>query len=259
MNVTAAQNPYAYLDRDIHDGSQWPQQKSTAPATRSADDAIAAGNASTDSNGMFGADGFGFDDFLDIINPLQHIPVISTLYREFTGDEIESGARMIGGGIFGGGLGLVAAVANSAIEAETGKDIGGHVMALISPLTGGVEEGDVAIGEAVTISWNSDRMPLNNLAEGTPVATMTLPGTEKVIDDATLLQLAAHTSPANLHGLKLKPGYEPHLAIPAAAPSGLDKATAAYAKTAALQTAVPAIATYTVMDDFAYLDNNNLR
>ncbi len=31
---------------------------------------------------------FSFDDFLDIINPLQHLPVISTIYRAITHDTI---------------------------------------------------------------------------------------------------------------------------------------------------------------------------
>ena len=39
---------------------------------------------------LFGEDGFTFADFLDIINPLQHIPVLSTLYRHLTGDTIDA-------------------------------------------------------------------------------------------------------------------------------------------------------------------------
>ncbi len=35
---------------------------------------------------------FTFDDFIDIINPLQHIPILSTVYREMTGDEIQQRA-----------------------------------------------------------------------------------------------------------------------------------------------------------------------
>ncbi|MGB6086494.1 MAG: hypothetical protein WBF74_07845, partial [Parvibaculum sp.] len=31
---------------------------------------------------------FGFSDFLDVINPLQHIPIVSSIYRELTGDEL---------------------------------------------------------------------------------------------------------------------------------------------------------------------------
>ena len=47
---------------------------------------------------FFGEDGFNFFDLLDIINPLQHIPILSGLYRKITGDEISPGARMMGGG-----------------------------------------------------------------------------------------------------------------------------------------------------------------
>ena len=81
---------------------------------------------------MFGADGLTFDDVLDVINPLHHIPVVSTIYRELSGDRIAAGPRIAGGGLFGGIFGLFAAVASVAIEHETGNDIGGHVMALLN-------------------------------------------------------------------------------------------------------------------------------
>lgn len=80
---------------------------------------------------FFGKDGFNFFDFLDIINPLQHIPILSGLYRKITGDEISPGARMIGGGLFGGGIGFAAAVANVAVEDASGTDIGGHVFQVV--------------------------------------------------------------------------------------------------------------------------------
>ncbi len=71
---------------------------------------------------------FGFFDFLDVINPLQHIPVISTLYREITGDEIQPAARVAGGMIFGGPTGFITAIANSVSEETTGKDIGENIL-----------------------------------------------------------------------------------------------------------------------------------
>lgn len=85
--------------------------------------------------------GFSFSDLLDIVNPLQHIPVVSTLYRAVTGDEIKAPARLLGGGLFGFGLfgglaGLAGAAANSLLAGATGKDAGGHVLAL---LRGGTE------------------------------------------------------------------------------------------------------------------------
>ncbi len=74
-------------------------------------------NQSADSGG-------GFLDLLDFINPLQHIPVVSTIYRAATGDEISAAARIVGGGIFGGIPGLVTSAANAALDAATGKDAG---------------------------------------------------------------------------------------------------------------------------------------
>lgn len=82
-------------------------------------------------------DGFDFWDFLDIINPLQHIPVVSSIYRAVTGDEIGPAARLIGGGLYGLGLlgggwiGLASTAINTAVEEATGDDIPGHLLAMV--------------------------------------------------------------------------------------------------------------------------------
>ncbi|MBL4739342.1 MAG: hypothetical protein JKY12_00005, partial [Sneathiella sp.] len=111
-------NQYAYLD-EAYPGAN--DAFRYMPKTENTD---TTNVATGDDVGLFGEDGFGFDDFLDIINPLQHLPIISTLYRELTGDTISAGSRMIGGGVFGGGIGLAASAVNAAIQSETGKDIG---------------------------------------------------------------------------------------------------------------------------------------
>jgi len=80
---------------------------------------------------MFGDDGFTFGDFLDIINPLQHIPIVSTIYRAVTGDKIDPGARLAGGGLFGGPIGLVASMISGMVEEATGKDPGEHALAAL--------------------------------------------------------------------------------------------------------------------------------
>lgn len=66
---------------------------------------------------------FGFGDLLDIINPLQHIPLINTLYRNITGDEIRASSRVLGGMVFGGFAGAAGSLANVILEEETGKDV----------------------------------------------------------------------------------------------------------------------------------------
>jgi hypothetical protein len=52
---------------------------------------------SEESRALFlGPDGeFGWDDFLDLINPLQHIPFVNMAYRAITGDQIYGAARMV--------------------------------------------------------------------------------------------------------------------------------------------------------------------
>ncbi len=83
---------------------------------------------------LWGGDGFGADDFFDLINPLQHIPVVSSIYRAMTGDEINAGARLIGGGILGGIPGLVGSAANIVLEEATGADAGETVMSALKDI-----------------------------------------------------------------------------------------------------------------------------
>lgn len=73
-----------------------------------------------------------FSTLLDIINPLQHIPLVSTLYRELTGDEINPAARLVGGAVFGGPIGFASASANVLLEQASGEDVMGHALALFS-------------------------------------------------------------------------------------------------------------------------------
>jgi hypothetical protein len=71
-------------------------------------------------------------DFVDIINPLQHLPIVSSIYRHVTGDEIKPPARIMGGGIYGGPIGMASAMANAVVEDQTGKDIGDNFVASIA-------------------------------------------------------------------------------------------------------------------------------
>ncbi len=65
--------------------------------------------------------GSGFAAFLDVINPLQHIPVVSTLYRELTGDTISPAARIAGGALYGGPIGAGIAIVGAIAEQVTGE------------------------------------------------------------------------------------------------------------------------------------------
>lgn len=101
-------------------------------------DALAAPDkaAGKDERGFFdrlwGKDGFSFGALLDIVNPLQHIPIVGTVYRAMTGDSIGPASRIAGGTLFGGVIGLIASSIDSLVEEETGRDFGQHILAMKS-------------------------------------------------------------------------------------------------------------------------------
>ncbi len=86
---------------------------------------------------MFGDDGISFFDLLDIINPLQHIPIISTVYRNLTGDEIDPASKVAGGALYGGSIGTVVSLIDVLIEFSTGEDLGSHATTLTGTGNGG--------------------------------------------------------------------------------------------------------------------------
>ena len=62
------------------------------------------------------SDTFSFADFLDVINPLQHIPGVNLAYQALTGDTIKPAETVAGGFLYGGALGGMAAIAMSTIS-----------------------------------------------------------------------------------------------------------------------------------------------
>jgi len=73
----------------------------------------------------------GFADFLDVINPLQHIPVVSDIYRALTDDQITAPARVAGGVLFGGPLGFISGIFNAVVAEAAGQNLGEVVVAAI--------------------------------------------------------------------------------------------------------------------------------
>ncbi len=96
---------------------------------------------------LWGSDGLTFGDIFDIINPLQHIPIISTIYRSITGDDIAAGPKVAGGVLFGGVIGLAVSIIDTVIEQITGQDTGEHILALLD---------DVEISSDVLVADEDD-------------------------------------------------------------------------------------------------------
>lgn len=82
-------------------------------------------------------EGFTFSDFLDIVNPLQHLPIVSSIYRAITGDEPSIGARLIGGALYGGPIGVASEAAVAAVDQVVGGDPGQKVIAWVGDLFDG--------------------------------------------------------------------------------------------------------------------------
>jgi len=96
------------------------------------DGAPAGALAYADSTGKAQPDAqpFGFGDLIDMVNPLQHIPLISNIYRHLTGDTIKPVSQVIGSAIYGGPLGAASALVNVILKDATGRDISGNLVAL---------------------------------------------------------------------------------------------------------------------------------
>ena len=119
--------------------------QSGIPSAANAAGAGAPGLTDAPAKGsVWGADGFTFGDLVDIVNPLQHIPVVSWAYRALTGDQIAPAAKMAGGALFGGAAGFALSAADTVLEGVTGRDAGTTAVAMLS----GHEREMVEIGRA---------------------------------------------------------------------------------------------------------------
>ena len=74
---------------------------------------------------------YDFNDVLDIVNPLHHLPIIGNIYRSTTGDELKPMSRLIGGTLFGGPVGAVTSTVNVISEMQTGQDLNDRALNMI--------------------------------------------------------------------------------------------------------------------------------
>jgi hypothetical protein len=147
--------------------------------------------------------GFSFDDFLDIINPLQHLPVVSTLYQKLTGDRMGDPAKLIGDLLYGGPLGLASSLADTAFEKITGKNVGDTVLGWLD----GGDSDNVALADNTPLAAGelSNSAPHVVFAEGSELqneATITAALNRSQFDRA----VAARTAYARGYALTQSAG-----------------------------------------------------
>jgi len=118
---------------------------------------------SEESRRLFlGPDGeFGWDDFVDLINPLQHIPFVNIAYRAITGDEIHGAARLVDFAL--GPLAGVSTAVDLAFRDVTGDSMAHNAIAAVfgtGEATPGEEPtGDVSVNTA-SATQLSDAAPI---------------------------------------------------------------------------------------------------
>ncbi len=122
---------------------------------------------------------FGFADLLDVINPLQHVPLLGSVYRQITGDRISAPARVLGDVLYGGPVGLAFGAADMLFAEIAGQSPGD---ALVAALFGGAEAPDAAAALAATPA----DPPGNRRTGAEPTARA--PGRAELVSGAPALQ-----------------------------------------------------------------------
>ncbi len=131
---------------------------------------------------------FNLADIIDVINPLQNFPVIGSIYRYFSGDEISGTARVIGGAIYGGPLGLLLAASNAIYAQEhNDKDFGEVIIAEMRGENDDQKQTQIAsestAEQNTTASDSADESPatpanIAELPEAEAAAPMILPASQ---------------------------------------------------------------------------------
>ncbi len=71
-----------------------------------------------------------FQHLWNVVNPLQHVPVIGTIYRAITGEHLDAVEKIAGDSLYGGIWGAISSVADVAFEGLTGKSFEDTALAL---------------------------------------------------------------------------------------------------------------------------------
>lgn len=193
----------------------------------------------------WGKDGFTFGDLIDVVNPLQHIPVVSWAYRALTGDKIAPAAKVVGGTLFGGPVGLALGAVDATLLHKTGRDTGETVVALLSgkergaPVPTSVAPDGIAVAALTPPAGKADAMPTLTEAQmarllggtsGAPPVTTPAPAWQQAAatlpqDQIALLlrsvglpaqERAAQTTPATVAGTPVQIAPAGTMYVPAA-------------------------------------------
>jgi hypothetical protein len=130
-----------------------------------------------------------FHRLLDVVNPLQHLPVVGTIYRAATGEHIGPLEKIAGDALYGGLWGAATSIADVAFEQVTGKSVEDTVMAWLKPET------STAIASTKV---TAQRIAANADLPSTDMPSLSIQVASAVPDSR---ELAALTSALSTHGV----------------------------------------------------------
>lgn len=141
---------------------------------------------------------FGFKDALDLINPLQHLPIISSIYHAVTGDESNNPAvKVVGDAIYGGPLGAVSGAMDGIFKEVSGKD----TLATLAGIFDGDASDNNPAAAPTAVAANTAPVP------GSPSnATTTVAAAAPAANDDVALADIKWNSPANSPIMNLAAG-----------------------------------------------------
>ena len=196
-----------------------------------------------------GSADYSLGDLVDIINPLQQLPIVGTVYRALSGDTIKPEMRVVGGALYGGPIGLALAVADSAVEEVTGRDTGGNIVAIFAP-----ERAPITRGSSSLFAAKEPAAPGGDAAPAGATAAMQPPVAKTPQADTPAAKHAAAPQPVlSFAGAgQIRPGAVaapagPLPLVPAAA--ALPRATNAFTAQNALGPPRPGVATPELSDE----------
>ena len=145
---------------------------------------LAAGPAAAAATVSGPDERFSFHDLIDIVNPLQHIPVVSTIYRAITGEHIKTFPKIAGDTLFGGVTGFLSSVADTIFERITGKSVGDTVLSWV--------EDEISPSSTTAPTAVASAAPANE--SNTPAATATMSFGDRLV--AWVEDLVSPSQPA---------------------------------------------------------------
>lgn len=106
-----------------------------------------------------------FEALIDVVNPLQHLPLVGPLYRAVTDDAIDAPARLVGGALYGGVFGFLTSLGSALYESVTGESVEATVLSLFR------EEGEPARQHTALPAYEHAQMMSVDEMERRPVSS----------------------------------------------------------------------------------------